>query len=112
VNAEIINKRLDKLDDWLADPENGLQLYQILSGSLRGPDNGAAKNNTTMRLRRICFPKTCKQGNTGMMSTDGVPSFVGTTGALDHFVGHVNQAISYLQQAGRGVFAKGKEKAA
>lgn len=102
MNADVIKKRLAKLDEWLADGQDGLALYQILSGSVRGPDDGMHKGETTMHLRRICFPKTCSNGNTGMMSNSagsGTPGFSGTGGS-GHFRGHVNQAISYLSQAG------------
>lgn len=99
-NAAKINKWLDMVDEAMADPQGGSQFYQILSGSVRGPDTGTGKENTTMRLRRICFPKTCSSGNTGMMSSAGVPSLQAGNGT-GHFQGHVGQAISYLQGIGR-----------
>jgi hypothetical protein len=99
--AETINKRLDKIDEWLADGSLGVKLYQILSGSVRGPDNGIGKSIATNRLRRTCFPKTCANGNTGMCSDVGTPEVPTDSGASSHYKGHVMNAISYLKQIGR-----------
>lgn len=110
-HADTLNARLDQLDAWLADPEIGIALYQILSGSVRGPDDGQGKSATTMNLRRICFPQTCRHGNTGMMSnslpSEGLPTptWSGLT-VSHHFKGHVQQAVNYLQACGRWPHAK------
>lgn len=107
--AETLNKRLDKIDEWLADGSTGVYLYQILSGSVRGPDNGMGKNNATNRLRKICFPKTCNTHNTGMCHAEGMPAL--DAGVLSHYAGHVSSAISYLQGCKRGPWAEpAKEK--
>ena len=103
-----INDRLDKIDKWLADGGDGVALYQILSGSVRGPDNGQGKSNATNRLRYTCFPVTCRTHNTGMCSNEGVPSI--DSGVLSHYASHTGMAIGYLKEIKRGAFAKEPEK--
>lgn len=96
-----VEQCLAEIDAMIAD-EGGEALYQILSGSLRGPDNGVGKQAVTMRLRRIAFPKTCARGTTGMMNCDGKPENPHSVpGVLSHYAGHTAQAIHYLTQIGR-----------
>lgn len=99
-----INDRLDKIDKWLANGHDGVVLYQILSGSVRGPDNGQGKSNATNKLRRTCFPVTCRTNNTGMCHNEGVPSV--DSGVLGHYASHTGMAIDYLKQIKRGAFAE------
>lgn len=100
-----MNRRIDQIDVWLADPSLGIKLYQILSGAVRGPDDGVSKHGTTMNLRRICFPLTCKNGHTGMMSNiipqGGLKGLTWSSGGSSHFKGHVLQAEQYLHECGR-----------
>lgn len=105
--AARVNKMLDKLDEFLATDPQAEACYQILSGSVRGPDDHALKSVTTMRLREAVFPKTCSSGHTGMMHTSGTPELP-SEGGLQHFRGHVGQAIHYLKEIQRGPFASGK----
>lgn len=105
--AARINKMLDQLDTFLATDPHAEACYQILSGSVRGPDNNELKSVTTMRLREAVFPKTCSSGHTGMMHCSGTPELP-PTGGLQHFRGHVGQAIHFLKEIQRGPFASSK----
>lgn len=95
-----INKMLDKLDTFLSTHPQAEALYQILSGSLRGPDNGVGKSCNTMRLRYRALPRTCTTGHTGMMwSKEGEPEH--GTSELSHYSGHTSQAMGYLKMIDR-----------
>lgn len=101
---KLLNERLDQIDKWLSEG-NGEALYQILSGSLRGPDDGTGKGQVTMNLRPIAFPRTCTIGHTGMMhnqtQTAQYPDVEASSAKSSHYRGHTQQATSYLKAADR-----------
>lgn len=99
-----LNERLDIIDGWLAE-SGGEALYQILSGSLRGPDDGTGKAQVTQNLRPIAFPRTCTIGHTGMMHNPAqsavYPDVEGSSAKSSHYRGHTQQAVSYMKAADR-----------
>ncbi len=56
-----LREKLDLIDGWLCDSDEGRDLWYVLSG-LRGPDDQSAemkeiKTKTTAHIRSLAFPK-------------------------------------------------------